>query len=424
MEGNSKSISYKEQGDQNDFLDGFQQVFGIGSDEKGSSVSSTSAAIDNKTGPSSVQEVPPEYFEESNEEDDNTQNPGQNEDDETETEQTEGTEETEETGSEEEEETTETQEEESEGEEETGTQSTDEHDERTDGSEDNEPDEEEIVDSFFDLFAQELGWDYDEEQKPKSINSLVNYMNDLVQQSAANSFSAPEVKEINDYIANGGSLQDYLEAYNNDVSIENISLEDSVENQKRVIRDHLSKQGFSEENIENKIQRYEDVGTLEEEAQDSLELLKKDNEKEKEKLLTQQEEQRKQREQQQQKFIEDVKSNIDSMKSVKGIPLTQKQKQDLKTYLFETDAQGMTGYQKDYSKSYNNLIESAFFTMQGDDIVKQIQKRANTDATKNLKNRVKKSKGKRSKSQTSGGGSAGSTSSIDMISQMSRLLTN
>jgi hypothetical protein len=86
MEGNNKGLSFKEQGDQNDFLDGFQQVFGIGSDEKGSSVSSTSATIDNKDAATSAREVSPEYLESMNEEDDDTQNTEQNEEDETKTE--------------------------------------------------------------------------------------------------------------------------------------------------------------------------------------------------------------------------------------------------------------------------------------------------------------------------------------------------
>ncbi len=413
------NLSFKEHGDKTDFLDGFTQVFGFGSGESGSSVSSPSTTITEPTGgvkppePEEGKEEKTDQNEQTETQDTEAEEQGENPDETATYSEEEGTEEAEET------------EEESTSEEDSTEESTEESDEGESSSGDNESDEAEIVDSFFDLFAQELGWDYDEKDKPNTISGLVDFMSDIMDKGSQPSFANEEIQQMNQYVANGGKLEDYLEAYSKDTNLSEVDVEDSIDNQKKVIREQLKQLGMSEDNIENKIQRYEDVGTLAEEAKESQELLKKYDERETEKLLKEQENQRKEREEQQQKFIDDVKGTIDSMKTVKGIPLTKKQKEDLKSYLFEVDSQGMTGYQKDYSKSYNNLIESAFFTMQGDDIVKQLQRKANTDATKNLKNKLNKSKTKRSKGQSSGGsaGSASQQSSLDTVRRLSKILS-
>lgn len=412
----TSNLNFKEHGDQTDFLDGFKQVFGLGSEAGGSSVSSPSATITEPQGGVS----PPESEEEENTT--NTDNDYETEEEKP----TEGAEQAEETPSEEGEEESNEEEEEQPSEEDTEEEPDEESDESSGSSADSEPDEAEIVDSFFDLFAQELGWDYDEKDKPQSVSQLVDFMNDLIKEGSQPNFADEEVEKINQYVANGGSINDYLKAYQADSNLSDIDIENDAESQKKVIREQLKKVGLSEDNIENKIQRYEDVGTLYEEAQESQELLKKYDESEREKLLREQENLRKEQEQQQQKIIEDVKSTIDSKSTVKGIPLTKKQKEDLKSYLVEVGKDGMTGYQRDHSKSYDSLIESAFFTMQGEDIIKQLQRKANTDATKNLKKRLNKSKSKRSKGQSSGGsmGSSDQNSALETVSRLSQLLSS
>ncbi len=410
----TSNLNYKDYGDKGDFLDGFKQVFGLG--DTGSSISSPTTTITEPTG--GVAPPQPEEYNVENEDENETGEPSEEEQEET-------TEESSEASSQKGEEEAEESEEEQSAEETSEEESSEESEEGDGSPEDSESDEEEIVDSFFDLFAQELGWDYEDKDKPKSISGLVDFMNNLVDQSSQPNFANEDVQKMNDYVANGGKLEDYLDAYSKDTNLSEVDLEGDTETQKKVIREQLSRLGLSEDSINNKIERYEDTGVLSEEATESQELLKKYDEKETDKLLKEQENRRKEQEQQQQKVIEDVKGTIDSMNTVKGIPLTKKQKEDLKSYLFEVDKEGMTGYQRDYSKSYNSLIESAFFTMQGDDIVKYLQRKANTDATKNLKNKLSKGKNKRSKGQSSGnsGVSGGKNSSLDTVRRLSKILS-
>lgn len=419
-ESNVESISFKKQGEKSDFLDGFQQVFGLGSDDQGSSVSSPSTTI-TETG---VQSPPKLDVEE---ESDKTTNIDETES-ESQKEQSGEEEESKKTSSKKSEEGSEEEEVGQFGEDEAeeGTDVESEEDSSSSGdNEADETDESEIIEPFFDLFAQELGWDYDESDKPQSISGLVDFMSDIMKQGSQPSFANEDIQKMNDYVANGGKIEDYIDAYSKDIDPNTIEIEDNTDNQKRVIREQLGRFGFSEDNIESKIQRYEDTGTLAEEAEESLSLLKNYNQRETDKLLREQEDLRKEQEKQQQKVVNDVKETIDSMKSVKGIPLTKKQKEDLKSYLLEVDKNGMTPYQRDNTKSYNTLIESAFFTMQGDDIVKQLKRQANTGAARDLKKRLGKDKPKRSKGQSSSSSQTNSgASTLDTVSRISKILSS
>lgn len=73
--------------------------------------------------------------------------------------------------------------------------------------------------------------------------------------------------------------------------------------------------------------------------------------------------------QRQQKFFDDVVGEIKSLDNIRGIKIPAKDKKELLAYIFKADASGKTQYQKDYSKSVKNLIESAYFTMRGDTLL-------------------------------------------------------
>ena len=63
--------------------------------------------------------------------------------------------------------------------------------------------------------------------------------------------------------------------------LDNIDLEDE-NNQKSIVKLLLREKGFNEKQIDKKIQKYEDAGLLEDEAEDALEDLKEIKEQKKE----------------------------------------------------------------------------------------------------------------------------------------------
>ena len=67
-------------------------------------------------------------------------------------------------------------------------------------------------------------------------------------------------------------------------------------------------------------------------------------------------------------------------------------KESEENYIFKVEADGTTKYQKDYSKSVKNLIESAYFTMKGDKLINSAKAAGETTAVKKLKNTLASTK--------------------------------
>lgn len=253
---------------------------------------------------------------------------------------------------------------------------------------DDDVDEEESskVTALFDAIAEELEWEFDddeEEEKPKTVEELVNYFKEVIKEQSVPQYANEDVAKLDEFVRNGGDLNDYftltpeIDYENFDTTIES--------NQKQIVKVLLAEKGFNEKQITRKIEKYEDAGILEDEAEDALEAMKEIEETKKEQLL---EDQRKQHEQmvaRQQKFMDDVVGEINAMKDIRGIKVPEKDKKALLTYIFKADANGKTQYQKDYSKSVKNLIESAYFTMKGDTLLDTAKKMGTSSAIKNLK---------------------------------------
>ena len=253
---------------------------------------------------------------------------------------------------------------------------------------DDDVDEEESskVTALFDAIAEELEWEFDddeEEEKPKTVEELVNYFKEVIKEQSVPQYANEDVAKLDEFVRNGGDLNDYFTLTPEiDYEIFDTTIES---NQKQIVKMLLAEKGFNEKQIARKIEKYEDAGILEDEAEDALEAMKEIEETKKEQLL---EDQRKQHEQmvaRQQKFMDDVVGEINAMKDIRGIKVPEKDKKALLAYIFKADANGKTQYQKDYSKSVKNLIESAYFTMKGDTLLDTAKKMGTSSAIKNLK---------------------------------------
>ena len=246
------------------------------------------------------------------------------------------------------------------------------------------------VSAFFDAITEELGLDFEEDeesQKPKTVEELCEYFKDLIEENSTPEYASEEVAKIDEFVRNGGKLEDYFQV---SAAIDFDNFDTSIEsNQKQIIRELLLEKGFSEKRIQSKLEKYEDAGILEDEAEEALELMKEITEKKKEQLLIDQEKQNEARIERQQKFVDDVVTNVKSLKDIRGIAIPEKDKKALLNYIFKADSDGLTQYQKDYSKSVKNLIESAYFTMKGDTLLDTAKKIGTSSAIKTLKQSLK-----------------------------------
>ena len=274
--------------------------------------------------------------------------------------------------------------------------------ETKESTEDEDSDEEpvETVTALFDAIAEELNWSMDEEdKKPTNVEDLVAYFKDVIEENSVPVYANEEVREIDEFVRNGGKLQDYFNAIA-PVEYDNIDIT-KEDNQKKVLKEYLKTQGYNDTRIDRKLERYEDAGVLEEEAEEALEFLKDASSKNKERLLEEQETFARQQKEEQQKYIDSVVKEINSITEIRGIKIPKEDKARLAEYMFKPDSSGQTQYVKDFVKDPKNVIGAAYFTMKGDALLGAAKNEGNTKAMQRLKNSLKSTgAGKNSKKIT------------------------
>lgn len=242
------------------------------------------------------------------------------------------------------------------------------------------------VTSFFEALSDKMGWELDEDEEiPQTPEELVEYFKDVIEENSVPQYASEEVEALDNFVKNGGNLRDYFQI-DGDLDLEEINIEDSEVNQKLVIKEFLKEKGFNAKQIEKKLTKYEEAGLLEDEATDALEALRDIKEQKKQELLEEQEKRAKELKKRQQEQFNTVVSELKGMDNIRGIKIPQKDKQALLEYIFKPTADGKTQYQKDYSKSVKNLLESAYFTMKGDTLLKAAKSEGSNAAINKFKN--------------------------------------
>lgn len=251
--------------------------------------------------------------------------------------------------------------------------------------------EENVVTNFFDAVAEKLNWEFEEgEDKPKNIDELINYFQNVIEENSKPEYSSEEVEALDNFVKQGGDLKKYL-TIDAELDLDDIDIEDEA-NQKLVVKQLLKEKGFSTKKIDKLVSRYEEAGLLEDEAQDALEDLKEIKEERKKQLLEDQKKAYREQLQRQQQFYDNVVSEIKGLKNIRGITVPEKDKKVLMDYILKPDTDGKTKYQKDYAKGgVKNLIESAYFTMNADKLIEAAKREGNNSAIDKFRRSLKSS---------------------------------
>ena len=251
--------------------------------------------------------------------------------------------------------------------------------------------EENVVTNFFDAMAEKLNWEFEEdEDKPKSVDELINYFQNVIEENSKPEYSSEEVEALDNFVKQGGDLKKYL-TIDAELDLDDIDIEDEA-NQKLVVKQLLKEKGFSTKKIDKLVSRYEEAGLLEDEAQDALEDLKEIKEERKKQLLEDQKKAYREQLQRQQQFYDNVVSEIKGLKNIRGITDPEKDKKVLMDYILKPDTDGKTKYQKDYAKGgVKNLIESAYFTMNADKLIEAAKREGNNSAIDKFRRSLKSS---------------------------------
>ena len=262
-------------------------------------------------------------------------------------------------------------------------------DQNQDENTEDDPGEAEQIGAFFDAFAEANGWSVDEDEKPKNVDELVDYIKNVVETNSVPEYADERIEQLDQYVKNGGKFEDFYQTQQRTISYDNIDIEDES-NQKQVVRDYYKLQGMSDEQINRKIERYEDADMLEDEATDAVNYLKAYEEQRAQYMAQQQEAQRQAQEQQAIQFAQDLTNGINNLTNIRGISIPKEDKKALYDYITKTDADGLTAYQKEFNGNLvNNLIESAYFTMKGDALLGEANRNGQTSAANKLRNMLR-----------------------------------
>ena len=250
-------------------------------------------------------------------------------------------------------------------------------------------DEQTMVNGFFDAIAEKLGWEgVTDEERPNDVESLIDYFSNLIEQESKPQYASDEIEALDNFVKQGGDLNKYL-SIEAEINLDDINLEDEI-NQKIVVKQLLKEKGFSDKQINKKIEKYIDAGLLEDEAQDAVEDLKEIKEQKKEQLLREQKKAYDDYVKQQRQFYNNVVDEIKNLNNIRGIAIPEKDKRTLIDYILKPDSDGMTKYQKDYKKGgIKNLIESAYFTMNADKLLDSAKRQGSNTAIEKLKNNLR-----------------------------------
>lgn len=247
---------------------------------------------------------------------------------------------------------------------------------------------------LFDAVAESLGWnmaDIDEKDKPVTVDELTNYLAETVKQNSIPTYADERIQALDEYVKNGGKFEDFYSIQKESLSLDSIDLEDE-NNQKAVVRELLKHDGYTDDQINKRLSRYEDADMLYEESEDALERLKGIRQKEAEAAAQQQEEYARQQQAQQQAFFQNVTKDISQLTNIRGIAIPKEDRRALFDYIFKVDNNGVSQYQKDFNANLTkNLIESAYFTMKADALISSAEKKGESSAADKLRKMLRHS---------------------------------
>lgn len=241
---------------------------------------------------------------------------------------------------------------------------------------------------LFDEIGTRLGWnmnDIDENDRPLNVEQLAQYFTDVVNQNSVPQYADERIQQLDEFVKNGGKFEDFYSKQQEALTLDNIDLEDE-NNQKAVVREFMQRAGYSDEQINRKISRYEDSDVLYDEAEDALGRLKEIRQHEVEEATRKQEEQARINEEKSRAFFADVSTNIKNLTNIRGINVPKEDRQALFDYIFKVDQSGQSQYTKDFNKNLvKNLIESAYFTMKADSLISTAKRDGESSAAEKLR---------------------------------------
>lgn len=266
--------------------------------------------------------------------------------------------------------------------------------ESTEDSEKEEEEEEELEYSYKNIAAHLADQGILDFEDTDDIEDNIDVLETAVLNTVKNMVSEykesiPEVgKQFLDFLEKGGNPEDFLKVVEKPLDFKNLDLENE-DTQKRVIKELLKLQDYSDEEIEEHIQDYEDGLILDKRAKTAAKRLEQHYEKQAENLIKSQEEERIKKENEFNDYVNSIKTTINKSENLAGLSISKSDKQEFEKYLLSRDREGKTQYQKEYeSNPVQTQLELAYLKFKKYDFSKAI-KEGKTAEAKRVRNLVK-----------------------------------
>lgn len=233
-----------------------------------------------------------------------------------------------------------------------------------------------------------------EKEYEDSVDGLKEWLDDTKRanfQEYKESIVNPIAQQFIDFLESGGSPDEFIQRSSEFPDYANLNLEDE-DTAKNVLRDHFSIQGYENQEIEDIINEYSEIGSLQKHAKNAQSKLIKHAEKEIEALTKEQKRVEAERIAKLEKEAEDLKAAIYESDNISGFKLTATDKDKFYQYLtkpVKQDSRGRIYTQSMLDTTEEDKLKMAYFKFRKFDL-SEIENKAQSKAVQDLQKQLKK----------------------------------
>lgn len=195
-----------------------------------------------------------------------------------------------------------------------------------------------------------------------------------------------ETKKYLDFLEAGGKREDYWENLHEEKYAE--VDENNPVNHKFLVEDLYRNQGYSSEDIREKIEMLEENGKLEKEAKIAKASLTKLQQDRDNKILAEQQTKAAENEALRERSFTEFESKVKELEDIQGYKVTPKEKEDLIKYMSKPVKDGKTQYQIDASNLDTQITQA--FLLKKNFKLENLEKKISSKVTKDLKDSINK----------------------------------
>lgn len=243
--------------------------------------------------------------------------------------------------------------------------------------------------------AKTLGFELENDYED-SLEGLTNFVRDISQNAAEEQLAGlfeqfPEVQQHLDYVLSGGDSREFFQRQGQQIDYNSIEVkENDVNMQRAILAQFLQTKGHDTEFIQDTIDTYEDSGRLFSNAEKAKQHLVKFQQEEQQQLMEQQRQAYQQQQEEQQQFWSEVADTIESGNEFAGVRIPDREKSNFFDYISQpVGNNGETQRDLDYQEAGTDIkLAIDYMLYSGFDLNGIIEKKAKTQAAKNLRQRI------------------------------------